>query len=95
MPNLRSCYLDVNPATLDDVVLSLVASDGCVFTLTARDKFQSLGGGLAARAGGTLQWVRDSISEALGPEQVPGDLIDLDWDDVKLGLRGVGFRGAD
>ena len=88
MPNLRSQSIDANG-------LSLVASDGRSFTLTRAEviaHFQTETGGRAARLAKTIQWAKDSIEAALGPEQVPAFLVDFDFDDVQ-GLRSLGVRG--
>lgn len=82
MPNLRSQSLDANG-------LSLVASDGRSFTLTRAEviaHFQSETGNRAAKLAATIQWVKDGIEAALGPEQVPAFLVDFDFDDVQ-GLK--------
>lgn len=87
MPNLRSQSIDANG-------LSLVASDGRSFALTRADvmaHFQSLNGSKPSRIADTIQWVKDSIEVALGPEQVPASLIDFDFDDIQ-GLKHFGAR---
>lgn len=86
MPNLRSQSIDANG-------LELVASDGRSFTLTRAEAiahFQAETGGRAAKLAKTIQWVKDSIEAALGPEQVPAFLIDFDFDDIR-GLRRFGL----
>lgn len=87
MPNLRSQSLDANG-------LSLVASDGRSFALTraeAISRFQSETGNRAAKLAATIQWVKDGIEAALGPEQVAQALIDFDFDDV-TGLKRLVVR---
>lgn len=87
MPNLRSQSIDANG-------LSLVASDGRSFTLTRAEviaHFQGLTGSKPSRIAATIQWVKDSIEAALGPEQVPQALIDFDFDDV-AGMKSFGVR---
>lgn len=87
MPNLRSQSIDANG-------LSLVASDGRSFTLTraqAIAHFQSETGSRAAKLAATIQWVKDGIEAALGPEQVPAFLIDFDFDEV-AGLKHLAVR---
>lgn len=87
MPNLRSQSIDTNG-------LSLVASDGRSFALTSAEviaHFQSLNGSKPSRIADTIQWVKDSIEAALGPEQVPAFLVDFNFDDIQ-GLKNLGVR---
>lgn len=87
MPNLRSQSIDASG-------ISLVASDGRSFTLTRAQvlaHFQGLNGSKPSRIAATIQWVKDSIEAALGPEQVPALLVDFDFDDVQ-GLKHLGVR---
>lgn len=87
MPNIRSQSLTSNG-------LTLVASDGRSVSITRADviaHFQSETGTRAKRLAATIQWVKDSIEAALGPEQVPALLADFDFDDVQ-GLKSLAVR---
>jgi hypothetical protein len=87
MPNLRSQSI-----TADGI--ELVASDGRSFVMTRAEvlaHFQAEKGARAARIAATIDWVKASITAALGPEQVPQALIDFDFDDVQ-GLKNLGVR---
>ena len=79
MPNLRS-------QRIDDTGLELVASDGRSITLTRAEvlaHFAAETGNANARRAATIQWVKDTIAAALGPEQVPQAMMDFTWQDVK------------
>lgn len=87
MPNLRSQSIDANG-------LSMVASDGRSITLTRAQviaNFQTQTGSRAAKIAATIQWVKDSITTALGAEQVPAFLTDFSYDDVQ-GFKSLGVR---
>jgi len=87
VPNIRSQSI-----TADE--LNIVASDGRSITLTradVMDHFRSEGGNKATRIAATIQWVKDTVAAALGPEQVPQELLDFDFDDVQ-GLKSLGLR---
>lgn len=88
MPNLRSQSMDVTG-------ISLVAYDGREFSLTKADliaHFQLEKGSHANRILATIQWVKDSIETALGREQVPQELIEIDMDDIQ-GFKLLRVKG--
>lgn len=87
MPNIRAQRIDADG-------LDITASDGRTFSLTRAQviaHFQAENGSKPAKIAATIQWVKDGIEAALGPEQVPASLIDFDFDDVQ-GLRHLGVR---
>lgn len=88
MPNLRS-------QSITSEGIELVASDGRVFTLTRAQAvaiFQAQqGGSPAARLQRAIDQVKANIEAALGPEQVPAALLELDFDQ-QGGFRGLGAR---
>lgn len=87
MPNLRSQELTADGFTM-------VASDGRTFTMTravAMAHFRTLNGSRANKIAATIQWVKEGIETALGPEQVPALLLDFDFDDI-AGMKHLGVR---
>lgn len=80
MPNIRSqrVYVDGGPQALE-----IVASDGRSITLTKaqiQDFYQSTSGNAASRRAQVIQWIKDSIEDALGAEQVPASSLTFDFD---------------
>jgi hypothetical protein len=85
VPNIRSqtVYNDGGPQALE-----IVASDGRTFTLTkaaVQAFYQSTSGNAASRRAQVIQWCKESIVAALGPEQIA--IADLDYDfDLATGV---------
>lgn len=88
-------YTPNTPTKNAEASLSSLNSDG--FTLnwtttnaTAREVLYLAIGATVLAA--TIQWVKDSIEAALGPEQVPAALMDFDFDDLR-GLKSLALWG--
>lgn len=88
MPNLRS-------QSLTREGITLVGSDGRTYSVTRPElvaRFQLETGTPAQRKTKTLTWLRGQIEAALGPEQVPAALVDVDFDTADGGLTLLHLR---
>ncbi len=89
MPNLRKSILgpldDLGGVFVGKVGLHLTASDGRSVTLTRAQVvafFQAQTGTRAAKRAATIAWVKTTIRDALGAEQVDVASIAADFDDT-------------
>ena len=79
MPNLRSSRVDKDG-------IELVASDGRVWKVSRAEiqaNCASQVGNAAAKKTKAIAWLKKSVEDALGPEQVPIAALDLDGDLAK------------
>ena len=78
MPNVRS-------QTITDDSLTIVASDGRTYSVTRLEILANYAlqtGTPPQRKQKCIDWVKESVEAALGAEQVPASLINLDVSDV-------------